>query len=131
MEQQLEESLDPQGRVSGSAEVAEFPEPYQQRVIGSPLPAGSSSSASMPQSSAEPKRLTTVPPPGRSLANQPERPAAQASGLQKAVNLLRVAIPFVQKMLPLLDGNFGTVVSNILSPAPPPPPPPAPVPAGN
>jgi hypothetical protein len=30
-------------------------------------------------------------------------------------------------MLPLLDGNFGTVVSNILSP-PPPPPPPTPAP---
>ena len=129
MEQQLEESLDPQGRVSGSAEVAEFPDYHQQRVVGSPLPAGSSSSASIPASSAEPKRLTSVPPPGRSLANQSERPSAQPSGLQKAVNLLRVAIPFVQKMLPLLDGNFGTVVSNILSPAPPPPPPPAPVPA--
>jgi hypothetical protein len=126
MEQQLEESLDPQVRVSGSAEVAEFPDPHQYRAVGSPLPVGSGGGAPMPASSPEPKRLTSVPPPGRSLANQPA--AAQPSGLQRAVNLLRVAIPFVQKVLPLLDGNFGTVVSNILTPAPPPPPPPAPAP---
>jgi len=127
MEQQLEESLDRQGRESGSAEVAEFPEPHQQRFAGSPLPVGSIGNAPMPASSAEPKRLTSVPPPGRSLANQSERASAQPSGLQRAVNLLRVAIPFVQKMLPLLDGNIVTTVSNILSP-PPPPPPPAPAP---
>ena len=121
MEQQLEESLDPQGRVSGIAEVTEFPDPHQQRVVGSPLPVGSGGNASMPMGSAEQKRLTSVPPPARSLANQPA--AAQPSGLQRALNLLRVAIPFVQKVLPLLDGNFGTVVSNMLAPAPPPPPP--------
>ena len=44
------------------------------------------------------------------------------------MSALRAALPFVQKILPLLDGNFGTAVSNILSPhhhAPPPPPPPS------
>jgi hypothetical protein len=48
--------------------------------------------------------------------------------VQRVVSALRAALPFVQKILPLLDGNFGTAVSNILSPhhhaplAPPPPP---------
>ena len=37
-------------------------------------------------------------------------------------HVLRVALPFVQKILPLLDGNIGTAVSNILTPHPPPPP---------
>jgi hypothetical protein len=48
------------------------------------------------------------------------------SGIQRAVAALRAALPFVQRILPLLDGNIGTAVSNILSPhhhAPPPPPP--------
>jgi len=48
--------------------------------------------------------------------------------VQRVVSALRAALPFVQKILPLLDGNFGTAVSNILSPhhhAPPPPPPPS------
>ena len=44
------------------------------------------------------------------------------------MNALRVALPFVQRILPLLDGNIATTVSNILTPrpqpAPAPPPPP-------
>jgi hypothetical protein len=32
-------------------------------------------------------------------------------------------LPLVQRILPLIDGNIATTVSNILSPAPPPPPP--------
>jgi hypothetical protein len=37
---------------------------------------------------------------------------------------MRSALPFVHKLLPLLDGNFGTAVSNVLAPHPQPPPPP-------
>jgi hypothetical protein len=40
---------------------------------------------------------------------------------------LRAALPFVQKILPLLDGNIGTAVSNIFTPHHHPPPPPPPV----
>jgi hypothetical protein len=46
------------------------------------------------------------------------------------VSAIRAALPFVQRILPLLDGNIGTAVSNLLSPhhrLPPPPPPPPPV----
>ncbi len=37
------------------------------------------------------------------------------------MGLLRMALPFVQRMLPLLDGNIGTAVSNLLTPHPQPP----------
>jgi hypothetical protein len=47
--------------------------------------------------------------------------------LQRAVSALRAALPFVQRILPLLDGNVGTAVSNILTPHPRTPPPTPPV----
>lgn len=83
-----------------------------------------------------------VPPqPAPRIAPQPPvehrapqvRAAAPPSTLQRAAGVIRHAIPVVQKLLPLLDGNFGTVVSSLLNtPAPPapttalavPPPPP-------
>ena len=40
---------------------------------------------------------------------------------------MRAALPFVQRILPLLDGNIGTAVSNVLAPYPQMPPPPPPV----
>jgi hypothetical protein len=49
------------------------------------------------------------------------------SGVQRAVSALRAALPWVQRILPLLDGNIGTAVSNILTPHHHPPPPPPPV----
>jgi septal ring factor EnvC (AmiA/AmiB activator) len=49
-----------------------------------------------------------------------------SSSVQWVTNALRSALPFVQKILPLLDGNFGTAVSNVLAqhtqPHPPQPP---------
>jgi hypothetical protein len=49
------------------------------------------------------------------------------SGIQRVVNAVRASLPFIQRILPLLDGNVGTVVSNLMAPpahrpAPPPPP---------
>jgi hypothetical protein len=38
--------------------------------------------------------------------------------VQRAVNALRVALPFVQRILPLLDGTIATQVSNLLTPHP-------------
>jgi hypothetical protein len=52
------------------------------------------------------------------------------SGVQKAVSAIRSALPWVQRILPLLDGNIGMAVSNMLVPprhTPPPQPPPQPV----
>jgi hypothetical protein len=41
------------------------------------------------------------------------------------MNALRLTLPLIQRVLPLLDGNVGTAVSNLLNPhlqTPPPPP---------
>lgn len=50
--------------------------------------------------------------------------------MQRAMSALRATLPLVQRILPLLDGNIGATVSNILAPqhrAPAPVPPPPPV----
>ena len=122
MNEPMMSRLDEQERATGG------PEELHPRAVGSPLPTGPASNAQLPQSQPDPRRLTSVPPPGRTLANPaPERSAASNSTLQRAVNVIRVALPFVQRILPLLDGNIGTTISNILTPptpkAPPPPPP--------
>jgi hypothetical protein len=71
------------------------------------------------------KPVSPVPPPGRALASSSATAtrAEQPSGIQRAVGALRLALPFVQRILPLLDGNIATTVSNILSPHPQTPPP--------
>ncbi len=50
------------------------------------------------------------------------------SGFLRAIKAVKSALPVAQKLLPLLDGNFVTVVSSLLAPVashhPPPAPPP-------
>jgi hypothetical protein len=58
----------------------------------------------------------------------PEDPNVPKSGLQRAVDAVRSAIPLVQRLLPLLDGNFATAIGALVAPQmghhhPPPPPP--------
>jgi hypothetical protein len=40
------------------------------------------------------------------------------STVQRTVNALRAALPFVQRLLPLLDGNVVATVTNLLTPHP-------------
>jgi hypothetical protein len=101
----------------------------QPRAVGSPLPVGSGNLSSVGAQS-EPQRGHTPPPAGRGLTNPPPMaPIGVSSGVQRAVSAFRTALPFVQRILPLLDGNLGTAVSNLLAPhhrlptQPPPPPP--------
>jgi hypothetical protein len=44
------------------------------------------------------------------------RPVHRPSRLEKTVGVLRAMLPLAQKFLPLLDGQYGTVVSNLISP---------------
>jgi hypothetical protein len=98
------------------------------RAAGSPLPIGSGTLAALPGGVGEAQRTFAVPPPGRALANSVANASLDApSGIQRAVSALRAALPFVQRILPLLDGNIGTAVANILIPLHRPPPPPPPV----
>lgn len=84
------------------------------RAVGSPLSTGMSRHASYPSAEANVKRLTP-PPPGRTLVNAPAA-AEESSNLQRAVNVLRSALPFVQRLLPLLDGNIASTLGNLLQP---------------
>lgn len=107
--------------------------PAPERLsITEPPPAPPQSAASEAPAPAAPKAAPQAPPakPSRLLP----RSSGTPSTLQRAAAVVRQAIPLVQKLLPLLDGNVSTVVSNILAPAPPParpaplaPPAPAPV----
>ena len=83
------------------------------RAVGSPLSTGVSRHVSYP--SAEGVKRLTPPPPGRAL-DSPPAAAEESSSVQRAVSMLRNALPFVQRLLPLLDGNIATTVSSLLAP---------------
>jgi hypothetical protein len=103
------------------------PQQAHPRAVGSPLPVGGGSPNSLSAPNGDQQRPFGVPPPGRALANSSAADLADGpSGIARAVSALRSALPYVQKMLPLLDGNIATAVVNMLTPhhhpAPPPPP---------
>jgi hypothetical protein len=61
-------------------------------------------------------------PPGRALPGATA--AGESSGLARTINAFRSALPLVQRLLPLLDGNIVTAVANLLAPHPRPQAPP-------
>ncbi len=63
-----------------------------------------------PASQAQP--ASAAPP----AAAPPEDPNAPKSGLQKIIQSVRTALPYVQKLLPLLEGNFANAVSTLMVP---------------
>ena len=69
--------------------------------------------------SASPARGIPPQGPPTSQRRLPPPPAPPATGFQRAVGAIRSALPFVQKLLPLLEGNVASAVSNILAPQPP------------
>jgi len=102
------------------------PEP-QPRAVGSPLPVGAGGASSLSPTNGDSRRATVGALPGRAPARPPGRALANSSAdsnaelpssVQRAVNALRVALPFVQRILPLLDGTIATQVSNLLTPHP-------------
>ncbi|MFZ0301621.1 MAG: hypothetical protein WAL75_03005 [Terracidiphilus sp.] len=44
------------------------------------------------------------------------RPGSHPSTLEKTVGVLKTILPLAQKFLPLIDGQIGTVVSNLIGP---------------
>jgi hypothetical protein len=87
----------------------------KSRTVGSPLPAGTARQS-------QELGYRTVAPQGRALSS----PSSEDTGMQRALGVLRQAMPFVQKLLPLIDGNIATAVANLFAPRPnatPPPPP--------
>jgi hypothetical protein len=103
------------------------PQEARPRAVGSPLPTGAGSPATLAGSTGDQQRPFGAPPPGRALSiNFAPDPSDGPSAIARALGALRSALPFVQKILPLLDGNIATAVANMLTPhhhpAPPPPP---------
>jgi hypothetical protein len=49
------------------------------------------------------------------------------AGLQRTVSTLRAVLPYVERILPLFDGNFGAALSNLINPQPPAPQLPPPI----
>jgi hypothetical protein len=90
-------------------------------AAGSTFPAGASSPAAVPGPLGDPPQPLFPPHPGPSLVSPALPSPAQAppfklpTGIQRAVAMLRVALPFVQNILPLLDKNSNTDNSNSLA----------------
>jgi hypothetical protein len=114
---------DPEGfGFSNSGRGAPKASESQGRAVGSPLPMGAGGRIPFLPEEDDTQRFKTVPPPGRALVNStPNSPDQQSSGVERAMGLLRMALPFVQRLLPLLDGNIGSAVSNLIAPHPQPP----------
>ena len=93
-------------------------------AVGSPLPKGAGGQPQPPPRRGELKHFNSVPPAQHPLTKSPSSdPAAdlesdRRSGLQRAGDALRVAAPFVRRILPLLDGNIATAVANLLGAQP-------------
>lgn len=100
------------------------PEPYV------PLGRGASSVAGANGSNGTDFGHGTSPAPAPGTAAQaslptPEDPNAPKSGFQRAIDAVRSTLPLVQRLLPLLDGNFATAIGALMVPQashhPPPP----------
>lgn len=68
----------------------------------------------------------STPEPPRKIANAPRPDEQPPTGFQRAMGALRVALPLVQRVLPLINPNVGSVVSALMGqqthgrPMPPP-----------
>ncbi len=92
----------------------------QPRAVGAPLSRGSGRNAA----AVDPGAPRQLPPPGRPLGGSDPSSAASgsASSVERVVHAFRSAMPFVQRLLPLLEGNVTSAVLNVLSHAPKPSP---------
>jgi hypothetical protein len=114
----------------GKVRSAQRRQQVQPRAVGSPLPMGAERGRISPSISRPPQDLA---PPQREVGTEQEREVRREAGLavttstsskesnpaargQRAMNVLRMAVPLVQRILPLLDGNVGTAISNLMAP---------------
>lgn len=88
-----------------------------------------SSNGTSPASGTSPTNETstvtgTAPPSAPATPTASEDPNTPKSGLQRAVSAVRSALPLVQRLLPLLEGNFASVIGALMAPQPSHTPPP-------
>lgn len=93
----------------------------QGRTTGSPLPMGAAGRPLSGRSEVQGGRAN-VPPPGRSLSAPAPAENEASAGMQWFTGVMKQAVPFVQKLLPLLDGQIATAVANLLTMRPHVPP---------
>lgn len=98
-----------EGRVRGPVQAP-------SRAVGAPLPVGSTGRSGL-QGYGEGQSVKP-PPPGRALTGRTQREEEHGPGIQWAVGALKQAVPFMQRLLPLIDGNIATALANLLSPHP-------------
>jgi hypothetical protein len=96
------------------------------RAMGSPLSMGASNRQPVSSQQGTVNRLSSSSSaPGRALPGGTS--TDESSSVQRAIHLFRAALPIVQRLLPLLDGNIATAVAGLVAPRPhPQPAPPAP-----
>jgi|GEM_PF-5781203 len=99
-----------QERVMAEPIPAEVPAQENPRISGSPLPVGTGGTKAKDAGHGNPL--------GRTLVAAPTDTQEDISTAHKALNAMKQALPLVQKLLPLLDGNVLAVVSNLLVPRP-------------
>jgi hypothetical protein len=79
--------------------------------------AAQSAFAGQGPSPAETSGASTPQPPSSSqFPIAPTDPNAPKSGFQRAVDAIRSTLPLVQRLLPLLDGNFATAITALVAP---------------
>jgi len=107
---------------SGPGRRVQTPNEQRSRAVGNPLPVGQFRQQPTPSSAEELVHFRFPSAPGRSLppAQNPSVANAEAFSLQRILNQ---AMPYVHKLLPLIDGNIATVLGNLLAPRPPAPAP--------
>ena len=115
------ESLEP--REENPPKNVEMPRP---RAVGSPLAKGDSGKAPTPLLQGGTGRIHSMDDPlidegaSQEALDDPMNPTS----LQRAMKGMRMALPFVQKVLPLLDGQLIATLANLLAPRQAPPAPP-------
>lgn len=95
------------------------PEP---RNAGPALPTGLTGRPLSGRSEAQGNR-GSVPPPGRTLSVPAHQESESSSATQWFAGVVKQAVPFVHKLLPLLDGQIAAAVANLLTVRPHVPPP--------
>jgi hypothetical protein len=83
-------------------------------------------SVAVPAEESTPKVHQEVPASiqkEQSVAHSPATPLIKLpSGVQRVVSTLRTLLPYVERILPLFEGNFSTALTNLLAPHQPAPP---------
>jgi len=80
-----------------------------------PSPANPPSQGKGEEAKPASRTVSITPPPAKALTRQGSRPQ-KPSGFGRAVGVVRAALPVVQKLLPLLEGNIAFAAANFLAP---------------